>query len=260
MHFNLKRPLQLLCCLLVVSSCKKEDVDIALPQAPTAPQSSSQSLPSTVSGKVINMEFSHAESGAPYTLKQKVRFTFSSSGALFLDTNPSAADGDEVTVSQYTLKGSEYIWEDVKGGYKYALSLKSDSSINEINVSTSADLFKGQFTPIQQDNSPIGVIKSMEGTYTVSRALKGTHTRMTVVIDKDGNIDFDTNVQLKASDYVLITDKRKDTYMVFIDLKPYQTEPYPRVKIKVKAATQKPEIMSYYPEYPKINGRVEILF
>lgn len=240
-------------------SCKKED-----DPAPASNNQTSQvaQVPPAIKGKVKKMECTHAESGAPYTLKQKANFTFSSSGYLFIDNDPKAADGDEVSITAGpTLVGKEYVWEDKSAGFKYAVSLKADSTINEINVSTSAGVFKNQFEEIASSgNSGLDAIKSWEGTHTVSRVLKGKHTSMKVIVDADGNITFDTGSDLKAADYALITDKRSENYMVFIDLKPYPSEPYPRLKVKVKPSNQQPEIMTYYPSYPSINGRVEVKF
>lgn len=116
--------------------------------ATTTSASGSGSLPSSVAGKSVTFTFGAGQSGAPFNDGDSVKVTFSSSGALFIDTNPSANDGDEISISSFTTNASgEYIWEDGAAGFKYFLSFTSDGSINELNVMDTADSFLGQFTP-----------------------------------------------------------------------------------------------------------------
>lgn len=107
---------------------------------------SSGALPAAVSGQIISFIYQAINPGSPFNDGDTVRFTFSSSGTLMIDSN---GDGlDDLTISGFTQSGSEYIWEDAGAGFKYALSLKPDGSVNEVNVSTDADAFLGQFTPV----------------------------------------------------------------------------------------------------------------
>lgn len=244
---------------LVVSalSCDKDDEDPV-----TNPPTNNPSLPATISGTVANMEFTTANVGAPYTLNQKVNFTFSSSGMLFIDVDPAAANGDEVNIASFTLVGQEYVWEDTQAGFKYALSLTSNSEINEINVSNLSGSFLGQFTPIATGgNTELDLIKAMAGNYAVTNVSKGAHTRMSVTIAANGDIDFDTGLQFVTADYELISDRLDVLDGVWIDMTPYPTEPYPRLQIFVDPTDRTKAVnMLYSPSYPNVSGRVEIDF
>lgn len=238
-------------------SCSEDDDETVQPTSQN--QTSNPTLPSSVKGQVVNMKFTAPQTGAPYTLDQQVRFTFSSSGMLFLDTNPSANDGDEINISSFSIVGNEYVWKDAGAGFNYNLSLKSDSSINEVNVFKDSDnSFLGQFVPIDNSSNDISLVNRFEGSYTVTNVDKGTHSRMTVSIAGNGDIDFDTNVQLSNSDYSLISDKFTCCNAVYIDLNPYPTTPYPRVELLTDSSHQNLVGIKYNPQYPNVSGRVHV--
>jgi len=112
---------------------------------------SSSKLPTGLGGNSFNFIYTAAQTGSPYINDQEVIFSFSGSGGMSLDDDPVASDGYELTVASFSRQGNEYIWEG-SNGYKYALSLLSDGSINEINVfSLSGNIFLGQFIPIGSD-------------------------------------------------------------------------------------------------------------
>ncbi len=99
-------------------------------------------LPAGVAGQVVTMEYCCAGSGSPYSNGDQVLFTFSSSGALMLtDQNTLIADS-------FTVRGSEYVWNDTANGIEYALSVLN-GAINEVNVQGSGGSpFYGQFAPV----------------------------------------------------------------------------------------------------------------
>ncbi len=175
-----------------VVSCKKEN-------------NSSSNLPTGLGGNSFNFIYTAAQTGSPYINDQEAIFSFSGSGAMSLDDDPAASDGYELTVASFSKQGNEYIWEG-SNGYKYALSLLSDGSINEINVfSLSGNTFLGQFVPVDSSNpsNPADTLLAhYTGKYTVTSLVPGysPHQRMTIIIDQYGNIDFDTNIQLNVAD------------------------------------------------------------
>ena len=252
-----KQPLSIvvlfIASLLFMPSCTEDEKDEE--PTPQANGTSNSTLPSSVSGKVVTMQFTAPQTGAPYTLQQEVQFTFSSSGQLHIDDDPAANDGDEITIASFTVVGSEYIWDDNANGFSYALSLKSDGNINEVNVSnTASGTFLGQF--IEVNTSSGNLVANYEGNYDVTSVEKGSHGRMTVSIDASGNIDFDTSVEFKAADFDLVSDRLSCCNGIWIDMKPYPTEPYPRVNLFVDASSGELNKIEYYPQYSGINNRV----
>ncbi len=98
--------------------------------------------------QVVSFITDYAEENGPYAAAQKVTFTFSSSGMLFIDINPDKKDGDELELPVFSIVGSEYIWQDEANDLKYALSLKEDKTINEVNVNKISDnTFYAQLLP-----------------------------------------------------------------------------------------------------------------
>lgn len=234
---------------LMIISCGKDDDQ---PNPTTPPQS----LPSAIAGTSLNMEFTAPQTGAPYTLGQIVQFTFSSSGSLGIDVDPTAGNGDEITISSFTESSGEYIWEDAAAGVSYHLSLKSDNSVNEINVFDAGGTnFLGQFIP---ESGGGNLVVNYEGSYTVTSVDKGTHTRMTVSIDASGNIDFDTGIMLNAADFALVSDRLDCCDGIWIDMNPYPTEPYERVNLHMDPNSGDLIRIEYYPQYPSVSGRVEV--
>lgn len=95
-------------------------------------------LPPGVSSKVVTFTFCCAAAGAPYTNGQRVLFTFSSSGGLFL-TDQFTRVSPTFTVTP----NNEYVWTDASG-LKYTLSLLN-GNIHEVNLNNAAGTFLGQF-------------------------------------------------------------------------------------------------------------------
>lgn len=91
-------------------------------------------LKSNYPNQVVSFNTNTTISGAPFVENQKLTFTFSSSGMLFIDTDPDKNDGDEIELPVFTINGDEYVWKDVENDLSYALSLKADNFINKINV------------------------------------------------------------------------------------------------------------------------------
>lgn len=147
--------------LFFIACDKDKEGDIA-----PSTTNTTKTLPASVAGKVILFEYSFdAGLGAPYTLNQEVQFTFSSSGMLFIDTDPGANNGDEISINSFTEFSGEYVWDDATGGYAYNLSFLTDGSINEFNLfGLSNGSFYGQFTPKEDEGGNGG----SEGTITVS--------------------------------------------------------------------------------------------
>lgn len=92
--------------------------------------------------QTVNFNTETALASSPYVKNQKLTLTFSSSGMLFIDTDPEKNDGDEIELPVFSIEGNEYIWKDTANDLSYALSLRTDNTINEVNVSqTSSSTF-----------------------------------------------------------------------------------------------------------------------
>lgn len=196
-------------CKLDISSDDDDEIDDGTGGDPVV------TLPTELMGVVANMQFTHAETGAPYNLDQLADFTFSSSGSLFIDTDPDAANGDELQLDDVAMVGSEYVWMDDQNGFNYAVSLTA-TGIHEINLTSSAGVFLGQFTHYVEPGSDLpnaDLVVKYAGTYNVV-ASSGTHTRGTVVIGTDLSVDFDTGVAFTEDDIDVIYDR------TFIDGEP----------------------------------------
>ncbi|KMT65163.1 hypothetical protein [Catenovulum maritimum] len=197
----------LLSSIVLLSACKldissDDDMDDGTGGDPVV------TLPTELMGVIANMQFTHAESGAPYNLNQLANFTFSSSGSLFIDTNPEASDGDELQLDKLAMVGNEYVWMDEQNGFSYAVSLTA-SGIHEINLSGSAGTFLGQFNHYVELGSDLpnaDLVIKYAGTYNVV-ASSGTHTRGTVTIGTDLTVDFDTGVAFTEDDIEIIYDR-----------------------------------------------------
>lgn len=150
-----------LACMSLVACKKDEEKKEEVEQTSENPD-----LPGTIAGTIVNMEYSFdAGSNTTYQLNQLVNFTFSSSGMLFIDKNPTAKDGDELSLSTVRKEGSEFVWDDTDNGHAYSLSLKADNSINEVNFSNlDRSAFYGQFTVLEDDTATSG----NEGELTIS--------------------------------------------------------------------------------------------
>gem|GEM_PF-2868455 len=152
-----------------------------------APAGSTGTLPSSVAGQVVSMRFGAAQAGAPYSNDDLVEFTFSSSGLLMLDSVTFASSFTTDSSGGSTL----YIWDN--GTVRLELSLINDA-IHEVNVfdSASAATFLRQFTPSIGALQPIlDAVGLLVGTYNVTQTNVGSHVRGTVIIDAQGNINFD---------------------------------------------------------------------
>jgi hypothetical protein len=224
---------------------------------------SSGEVPAVLLGNMYNLEFATANYG-PYKMGDIVEFTFSSSGSLFIkDANSSTLQLDE-----FGIEGSEVIWEDNDHSKRYALSLKNDNSeINEINLLEQSDnSFLGQFVPAGEGADPLDIIKGLAtkgkngtGHYDVVSVSTGTHERMTILIDPDGNMNFDETISFEVTNYAQLTDETECCDGIYIDMAPYPTESYPRLEVYLDDDGNLSE-MHYSPEYPNVTGKVEITF
>lgn len=212
-------------------------------------------------GNSYLMEFFQADPSAPYQPDQVVGFEIKTNGDLRIDVDPDAMNGFESELASAGKVGDEYSWEDNSGGYRYLLSLKDSLKINEINLfSLGTNDFLGQFTEVDTSSvDPLELIKALAGTYNISNVLQGSHNRMTVIIDPDGNIDFDSSVQLDNSTYELISDQRECCDGIWIDMTPYPTTTYPRIELYFDTQGDL-KSMTYYPQYSSVSGRVEVEF
>jgi hypothetical protein len=165
-------------------------------------------LPAALSGMAFDMEFTAANEGAPYTLGDIVKFSFSVSGRLAADLDPMESNGNEIIMPTFTEVGPEFRWEDPSGGFAYVVSIAGDT-IHEINVfELSGGAFVGQFTPYSDEPIPnIGLVTNLAGTYTVTGTTKGAHSRGTVTIGDNGLVDFDSGVTFLRSQIVVIYDR-----------------------------------------------------
>ncbi|MCO7189079.1 MULTISPECIES: hypothetical protein [unclassified Pseudoalteromonas] len=157
-------------------------------------------LPEVLKGQAFELMFMLANNGSSYADGQKVKFTFSSSGMMFIDTDPDANNGDEMSLDGVMMEGSEYVYKD-DGGFMYKVSVTA-TGIKEINLFTMENQLLGSFIAAGVTN--LDLVTAKAGEYRVT----GTgHTRGTVVIGSDGAIDFDTGITYAQSDITRIDDR-----------------------------------------------------
>lgn len=146
--------------------------DIPAAAAPTT----GGELPAVVKGKAFKFKYEYvAQGGAPYIKDEVVDVTFSSSGILSIKKN---AEGIARNLGNFTKVNSEYIWTDTQYSHKYALSFKTDGSINEINVFTTADAFLGQLKE---------VVDTTETNASLPASISGKTIATEYVETKDGS-------------------------------------------------------------------------
>ncbi|AOT08291.1 hypothetical protein [Pseudoalteromonas luteoviolacea] len=163
-------------------------------------------LPDALKGKVFTLTFAvSSNSGSPYSDGQVVEFTFSSSGALFIDPSPDA----QIQIQEFEKVDANYVYTDEQNGFKYSVSVLNEK-LNEVNLSTLENVFLGQFTEKSTDGQieNLELITEFANTYTVT----GTgHSRGTVIIESGGTINFDTGLSFDTSMIVAIFDRRRDS-------------------------------------------------
>ncbi|MBQ4812459.1 hypothetical protein J8M20_13965 [Pseudoalteromonas luteoviolacea] len=166
-------------------------------------------LPDALSGKVFTLTFNLTDSGSSFTDGQKVMFTFSSSGKLFIDVDPDASNGDDITIDDFDKSGDEYNYSDEANGFKYSVAVL-DGKLHEINLFAIGGGLLGQFVEqASGDEIPnLELVTALAGTYTVTGE---GHSRGTFIIGQDGTIDFDSGVSFAPSDIVAIFDRRNIT-------------------------------------------------
>lgn len=239
--------------LIFIMSCGEDKIEDLL----------AGEIPEGIKGQVVNMEFSTANYG-PYKKGDIVEFTFSSSGILVIKD----AISNTLTLETMVVEGGEYIWEDNDHSKRYAVSLKNENTeLNEINLLEQSDnSFLGQFVPAGEGADPLDIIKGLAikgkngtGHYDVASVSTGTHDRMTILIDPEGNMNFDETISFETTNYAQLTDATECCDGVYIDMAPYPTETYPRLEVYLNDEGGLSE-MHYSPEYPNVTGKVEITF
>lgn len=121
------------------------ELSSAFDTAAAAGAASAGGLPAGLSGKLVTLTYGNAQANSPYANGTQVRFTFSSSGMLFY--GPPGSSNDETIASFTRSPSGEYTWADSAKQIAFAVSLRPDGSLNEINVAGSASgtPFFGQF-------------------------------------------------------------------------------------------------------------------
>ncbi len=246
---NASKAISLGLALLLFSACAKEE---------EAQSPDTLNLPAGISGVDYNLECSFAATGAPNQVGDQASFSFGSDGSFAIDFNPADNDGNEVFVASGAQEGNEFVWEDQGAGYKYALSLTAEDSLNEVNVFDLQGTFLNQWNPIPDGPANLNLIKALAGNYPVQSVDQGTHNRMSFSIAADGSIDFDSGISFSPSDYNLITDRIDVLDGIWIDMKPWPDEPYPRIELFVDPNDSSRLVkVIYRPNYPG-SGSTEI--
>lgn len=91
------------------------------------------------------------------------------------------------------------------------------------------------------------------------RLIMEPHERLTILIDPEGNINFDETISFSATDYEKVTDAVDCCDGIWIDMTPHPTEPYPRLEVYLNEDGSLSQ-MHYSPEYPNTTGKVQITF
>ncbi|MDK1286439.1 hypothetical protein [Pseudoalteromonas umbrosa] len=199
---------------------------------------SSSMLPDALKGKSFTLTFTMSESGSSYSDGQVVEFTFSSSGALFIDPDPESTDNSDIQLNEFEKVDTNYIYTDEQNGYKYTVALLNEK-FHEVNLNTLEGVFLGQFTEKSTDGQieNFELITNFANTYAVS----GTgHSRGTVIIESNGTIDFDTSVSFDKSMIVAVFDRRRGADGTVLE--------EPRIQVNYGADDDGPVIMLFLNE------------
>lgn len=179
------------------------------------------------------LTYFEAREGGPYTEGETVAVlidaeagTLQLGGTLVLsDPFQRFLGGDLIT--------TEINWQDPDTGFEYALSFNDTGEFNEINVGDANQLqenglplFLGQLfddsveggegnpelgcgAPGTASSRPSGaaLVGTCAGTYEIARVLAGEHSRMSVTIAENGDIDFDDGVSYAAASLNLVSDR-----------------------------------------------------
>ncbi|ESP93703.1 MULTISPECIES: hypothetical protein [Pseudoalteromonas] len=194
----------------------------------------SDTLPEALKSKSFTLTFTMSTSGSSYSDGQVVQFTFSGSGALFIDPDPEANNGSEITINEFEKVDEEYVYEDEERGFKYKVSVLN-GKFHEINLSAlESNTLLGQFTEKATDgNIPnLELVTVFANTYAVTGE---GHSRNTVIIESDGTIDFDSGVSFAPSMIVEIFDRKS-------------IENEPRIQINYGSDDDGPVIMLFLNE------------
>ncbi|WP_125717851.1 hypothetical protein [Pseudoalteromonas rubra] len=158
-------------------------------------------LPDVLKGKSFDLVFNLTQSGSSYADGQKVKFTFSSSSMMFIDTDPEANNGDDMSLDDVMMEGTEYVYKDEQNGFVYRVSV-TPTGLNEINLFTMEKVLLGSF--VAEGMTNLALVTAKAGEYRVTGS---GHSRGTVIIGSDGTIDFDTGTSFAPSDIVAIFDR-----------------------------------------------------
>lgn len=151
------------------------------------------SVPDIAKGNIIVMTFDFLSDGqtGPVALNTDVAFTFSSSGALFINLDNTGLDEITIPSSLFSESNGDYIWQDQNNDFKYVLSLTSNDDIHEINVfKLSDDTFIGQFgTLVSNSGSGGGTGSSSDGmSLTVDGGSKAFESNITVGFEQNDSV------------------------------------------------------------------------
>ncbi|MCF2858743.1 hypothetical protein L1286_14745 [Pseudoalteromonas sp. SMS1] len=205
--------------------------------------SSDDMLPDALSSKVFTLTFKLSESGSAYTDGQKVQFTFSSSGKLFIDVDPDTSNGDEITLDSFDKEGDEYVYSDQANGFNYSVAVLNDK-LHEINLFAIGGGLLGQFVvQASEDDIPnLAALTALAGTYVVSG---DGHSRGTVIIGQDGTVDFDSGISYTPSDIVAIFDRKNITEEPRVQVNYGSDDDGPSVRIFLNTDLQSVKMMRY---------------
>ncbi len=241
--------LGLLFCLLNFTACQKDEgVDFV--DEPEPITLNNPDLPANLSGTEVTLKFTNNLGRAPFKFGQEALFTFSEFGEMFIDSDPNRFDGNEIEMSTLVLVGSDYQWEDTPSRHRYTLVLHADERIKAVNVSDLNDNLLGQFTPLDPSDNHLDLVKYLAGTYSVDYVDRGIHTRRTITIEPNGNIDFDDGVYFTASDYQRIRNNLNTLNRFTIHVSPYPSYPSPMLELILDKTTWKLSRVLYLPKIP----------
>ena len=174
--------------------------------------------PATVHADLVgsyNLVYSQNAAGGPFAEGQMVTATVGSNSTLMINgktlTNPfNRAYGGPPN-------SFELIWWDEEDNIEYALSDNQNGSFNEINVGDASNAqangipgFLGQLKEdIGGGSGPtnLELVTALAGNYSITATNSGSHSRGTLSINDDGDIDFDTGASFTQADIDVIYDR-----------------------------------------------------
>lgn len=155
--------------------------------------------------------------GSPFAQDEQVMVIVGSDNSLTVGDGAPLSDPFNRELGG-DLNTAEIIWLDEANQIEYVLSNNDSGSFNEINVGDASQPGSGGVPAFLaqlvesgggggEGPANIELVQSLAGSYTVTEVLDGSHDRGTVIIDAEGNVDYDTGLGITVEQIDAVYDR-----------------------------------------------------